>query len=195
MKDNTLRRLLVDELRDLYDAENRLVKALPKMAKTASSRELRSGFEQHLEQTKEHVNRLKQVLASLGEKVTAKKCAGMTGIVEEGEELMGEGFEGAVMDAALISAAQRVEHYEIAAYGCVHAWTQVLGEDSAAELLEKTLEEEKETDEKLTELAEKINAQANTDQGSDENVAEPVETMDEEENVPASKVRSRSAKA
>ena len=108
MKDNNLRGLFIDELRDLYDAENRLVKALPKMAKAASSEKLRTGFEEHLEQTKEHVERLKQVLSSLGEKATAKKCAGMTGIVEEGDEIMDEDFEGAVMDAALISAAQRV---------------------------------------------------------------------------------------
>jgi ferritin-like metal-binding protein YciE len=194
MKDNTLRGLFVDELRDLYDAENRLVKAIPKMAKAASSEELRSGFKEHLEQTKGHVERLKQVLTSLGEKATAKKCTGMTGIVEEGDEMMGEDFEGAVMDAALISAAQRVEHYEIAAYGCVHTWAQVLGEDNAAGLLEKTLAEEKETDEKLTELAEQINAQANSG-SSDEGASGLKESSVEEENVPASKLRSRSAKA
>jgi len=145
MKDNTLRGLFVEQLRDLYDAENRLVKALPKMAKAASSEELRSGFEDHLEQTKGHVARLKQVLTSLGEKAVAKKCAGIAGIVEEGDEMMDKDFAGAVKDAALISAAQRVERYEIAAYGCVQAWAQVLGEGRAAELLEKTLQEEKAT--------------------------------------------------
>jgi ferritin-like metal-binding protein YciE len=191
MKDNKLRVLFVDELRDLYDAENRLVKALPKMAKAATSEQLRSGFEEHLEQTKDHVERLKQVLSSLGEKATAKKCAGMTGIVEEGDEIMDEDFEGAVMDAALISAAQRVEHYEIAAYGCVHAWAQVLGEDRATELLEKTLEEEKETDERLTELAEQINAQANSEGDADESPS----MADGEEHMPTTKMRSRSAKA
>ncbi len=161
MKDNTLRGLFVDELRDLYDAENRLVKALPKMAKASESPELRTGFEEHLEQTKEHVERLKTVLTSLGEKATAKKCPAMAGLVEEGDEMINGDFEGSVKDAALISAAQRVEHYEIAAYGCVHAWAELLGEEDAAELLEKTLEEEKDTDEKLSELAVKINTQAN----------------------------------
>lgn len=136
MKNNTSRGLFINELRDLYEAENRLVKA-------ASSKELRSGFEEHLEQTKGHVERLKRIPTSLGEKATAKKCPGMAGIVEEGDEMIGEDVEGAVMDAALISAAQRVEHYEIAAYGCVHAWAQALGKDSAANLLEKTLGKKK----------------------------------------------------
>jgi ferritin-like metal-binding protein YciE len=194
MNKNALRGLFVDELRDLYDAENRLVKAIPKMAKAASSEELRSGFEEHLEQTKEHVERLKQVLTSLGEKATAKKCLGMIGIVEEGEEMMDQDSDGAVMDAALISVAQRVEHYEIAAYGCVHAWAQVLGEDNAANLLEKTLDEEKETDEKLTELAEEINAQANSGSEEDES-AGSTESSDEEENIHVRKPRSRSAGA
>ncbi|HEY2118401.1 MAG TPA: ferritin-like domain-containing protein [Candidatus Acidoferrum sp.] len=194
MNKNTLRGLFVDELRDLYDAENRLVKAIPKMAKAASSEELRAGFEEHLEQTKEHVERLKQVLTSLGEKATVKKCPGIIGILEEGEEMMGEDFEVAVMDAALISAAQRVEHYEIAAYGCVHAWAQVLGEKSAASLLEKTLDEEKETDEKLTELAEEINAQANPGSKDDES-AGSTKSSDEEENIDEDKPRSRTAGA
>ena len=177
MKDTTLRGLFVDELRDLFDAESRLVKALPKMAKAAESEELHAGFEGHLEQTKEHVERLKTVLNSLGEKVTAKKCPAMAGLVEEGDEMINSDFEGGVKDAALISAAQRVEHYEIAAYGCVQAWAELLGEEDAAELLGKTLEEEKETDQKLSELAEKINAQANeegegnsdTEAGNDSN--------------------------
>jgi ferritin-like metal-binding protein YciE len=171
MKDNTLRGLFVDELRDLFDAESRLIKALPKMAKAAESEELRDGFEGHLEQTKEHVERLKTVLNSLGEKVMAKKCPAMAGLVEEGDEMINGDFEGSVKDAALISAAQRVEHYEIAAYGCVQAWAELLGEEDAAELLGKTLEEEKETDQKLSELAEKINAQAN-EEGEGNSVTE-----------------------
>ena len=187
MKENTLRELFIDELRDLYDAENRLVKALPKMAKAANSDDLRSGIEHHLGQTKEHVERLKQVLTSLDEKPSGKKCPGMVDILEEGEEMMEEDFEGSVMDAALISAAQRVEHYEIAAYGCVHAWAQELGENNAAELLEKTLNEEKETDAKLTELAEQINASANSEGGS--------ETEEEEEETPVRKGKSRTANA
>jgi ferritin-like metal-binding protein YciE len=194
MNKNALRGLFVDELRDLYDAENRLVKAIPKMAKAARSEELRSGFEEHLEQTKEHAERLKQVLTSLGEKATAKKCLGMIGIVEEGEEMMDQDFDGAVMDAALISAAQRVEHYEIAGYGCVHAWAQVLGEKNAASLLEKTLGEEKETDEKLSELAEGINAQANSGSEDDESAGSN-ESSNEEENIHVSKPRSRTAGA
>jgi ferritin-like metal-binding protein YciE len=150
---NGLRALWIDELRDLYDAENRLVKALPKMAKASSSEKLRAGFEEHLEQTKGHVDRLKEIFDNIGEKAKAKKCAGMVGIIKEGDEMLQEDFDDAVRDAAIISAAQRVEHYEIAAYGCVRDWAQLLGENEASQLLEKTLEEEKETDEKLTELA------------------------------------------
>jgi ferritin-like metal-binding protein YciE len=194
MKNNTLRRLFIDELRDLYDAENRLVKALPKLAKAAESDELRSGFEEHLEQTKGHVERLKKVLTSLGEKANGKKCAGIMGIIDEGAEMMEEDFEGAVMDAALISAGQRAEHYEIAAYGCVHAWAKILGENDAAEILAKTLEEEKETDEKLSELAGKINKQANSSpselEGRDEE-----ELREEDEEIIVSKPRSRTARA
>ncbi|HUN63747.1 MAG TPA: ferritin-like domain-containing protein [Candidatus Sulfotelmatobacter sp.] len=192
MKDNTLRELFLDELRDLYDAENRIVKALPKMVKAAESEELRSGFEQHLEQTKGHVERLKQILTSLDEKASGKKCPGMVGILEEGEELMDEDYEGSVKDAALISAAQRVEHYEIAAYGCVHAWAEELGENEAAELLEKTLTEEKETDAKLTELAQQINTSAN----EEEQESEEGESEEEQpETTTARRGRSRSANA
>jgi ferritin-like metal-binding protein YciE len=160
MQHNALMELYVDELRDLYDAENRLVKAIPKMAKEATSEKLRSGFEEHLEQTRGHVDRLKEIFDNLGEKPSGKKCAGMIGIIKEGQEIMEVDFEGETMDAALISAAQRVEHYEIAAYGCVRTWADLLGENEASALLEKTLEEEKETDEKLTQLSEEINVQA-----------------------------------
>jgi ferritin-like metal-binding protein YciE len=156
-----LKELYIDELKDLYNAENQLVKALPKMAKAASSDELRQGFEKHLEQTKGHVQRLEQVFESLGESPKGKKCKAMQGLVEEGAEVMGEDFEGALMDAALIGAAQRVEHYEIAAYGTVCAFAEELGETEQASLLTETLEEEKETDEKLTELAQQINSEAN----------------------------------
>src|SRR5579871_4076858 len=117
MEKNTLRELYVDELRDIYDAEKQLVKALPKMAEAATSEELREGFEQHLEQTKEHARRLEQIFSELGEKPTGKKCKAMQGLVAEGSEMIEEDFEGEVKDAGLISAAQRVEHYEIAAYG------------------------------------------------------------------------------
>jgi ferritin-like metal-binding protein YciE len=160
MEHNELKELYIDELRDLYDAENRLVKALPKLAKAAGSDQLRAGFEEHLEQTKGHVSRLEEIFEALDEKPTGKKCAGMAGLIKEGHEIMDEDFSAEVMDAALISAAQRVEHYEIAAYGCVGTWAQLLGESEAGALLEKTLEEEKETDQKLTELAQEINIEA-----------------------------------
>ena len=166
MPDEGLKELYVDELRDLYNAENQLVKALPKMAKAASSEELREGFQEHLEQTKGHVQRLEQIFKMLNETPKGKKCKGMEGLVEEGSELMKEDLEDALLDAALIGAAQRVEHYEIAAYGTVRAFAEELGESQHASLLAETLEEEKETDEKLTELAKQINAEAN--EGSEE---------------------------
>lgn len=163
-----LKALYIDELKDIYNAENQLVKALPKMAKAASSEELRRGFEEHLEQTKGHVQRLEQIFQTLGESPKGKKCKGMAGLVEEGSEVMGEDFEGSLMDAALIGAAQRVEHYEIAAYGTVCAFAEELGETEQAELLNETLEEEKETDEKLSKLAEQINTEANEGGGEEE---------------------------
>ena len=152
----SLKELYVDELKDLFSAEKQLTKALPKMAKAASSEDLRNGFEEHLEQTKEHVQRLEEIFAMLNAKAGGKKCVGMEGIVQEGAEVMAEDFEDAVMDVALISAAQRVEHYEIAAYGTVCAYADLLGESDQAALLRQTLEEEKETNEKLTELSKQI---------------------------------------
>lgn len=177
MPNEGLKELYIDELKDLYSAENQLVKALPKMAKAASSEELQQGFEEHLEQTKEHVARLEKIFEALDESPKGKKCMGMEGLVKEGSEAMGEDFEDAVMDAALIGAAQRVEHYEIAAYGTVLEFANVLGETDAASLLEETLNEEKETDEKLTELAKEINSEAN--EGGEE-----VEAESEEEEQP-----------
>jgi ferritin-like metal-binding protein YciE len=161
MPNESFKKLYVDELKDLYSAENQLVKALPKMAKAAVSEELREGFESHLEQTKGQVQRLETIFQSLNESPKGKKCAAMEGLIQEGSEVMEEDFEDAVLDAALIGAAQRVEHYEIAAYGTVCEFAKVLGETKHASLLEKTLEEEKQTDEKLTKLAKEINAQAN----------------------------------
>jgi ferritin-like metal-binding protein YciE len=160
MTQKNLKSLYVDELRDLYSSEQQLIKAIPKMAKAANSDELRKGFEEHLEQTRGHATRLEQILTGLGEPVKGKKCKGMAGIVAEGGEMMSEDFEGALMDAALISAAQRVEHYEIAAYGAVHAYATLMGESEAASLLQQTLDEEKETDQKLTKLSEEINSEA-----------------------------------
>lgn len=168
MANKDLRELYIDELKDLYNAETQLVKALPKMAKAASSDELRQGFEDHLEQTKGHVERLEKIFESLDESPKGKKCAGMEGLVEEGSEIMDEDYEGAVLDAALIGAAQRVEHYEIAGYGTVAEFAEILGESEHVTLLNETLEEEKETDNKLTELAKEINPQAN-DAAEEEN--------------------------
>lgn len=161
MKTEGLKQLYIDELKDIYNAENQLIKALPKMAKAASSEELRQGFEQHLEQTRGHVERLDQIFQSLEESPKGKKCMGMEGLVKEGSEVMEEDFEGALMDAALIGAAQRVEHYEIAAYGTVSEFAKLLGHEEHASLLDATLQEEKDTDEKLTSLAKEINPQAN----------------------------------
>src|SRR5205814_1645072 len=152
MPNEGLKELYIDELKDIYNAENQLVKALPKMAKAASSEELRTGFEEHLEQTKGHVQRLDKIFEMLDESPKGKKCKGMEGLVEEGAELMEEDFEDALLDAALIGAAQRVEHYEIAAYGTVRAFAEELGESEHVSLLEETLEEEKETDEKATQV-------------------------------------------
>ena len=137
------------------------------MAKAASSDELRTGFEEHLEQTKGHVQRLEEIFESLDESPKGKRCVGMEGLVKEGSEVMEEGFEDAVLDAGLIGAARRVEHYEMAAYGAVYEFAKVLGQTKHASLLEKTRAEEKQTDEKLAELAKDINAQANKE-GSEE---------------------------
>jgi ferritin-like metal-binding protein YciE len=167
MEHKALKELFVDELKDLYSAENQLIKALPKMAKAATSDDLRAGFQEHLEQTKEHARRIEEICTELGEKPTGKKCAGMEGLIEEGKEMMGE-FEDDVLDAAMISAAQRVEHYEIAAYGTVRTYAELLGHDRAVELLEQTLGEEKETDQKLRELAGSINVEAANAGGSEE---------------------------
>jgi ferritin-like metal-binding protein YciE len=153
MKMKTLKDFYIDELKDLYDAENQILKALPKMAKAASSDELRAAFEEHLEQTQTHVERLDRVFEQLEMKPKGKKCEAMKGLVEEGKNLMAEDADPDVMDAALICAAQKIEHYEIASYGCLRTYAEQLGLDEQAELLEETLEEEKDTDDNLTELA------------------------------------------
>ena len=172
MSNESLKKLYVDELKDLFSAENQLVKALPKMAKAASSDQLRAGFEKHLEQTKGHVQRLEEIFQSLDESPRGKKCVGMEGLVKEGSEVMAEDFDDAVLDAGLIGAARRVEHYEIAAYGAVCEFAHVLGQSRHASLLEKTLAEEKQTDDKLAELAKEINAQAN-EEGVEEDQGAP----------------------
>ncbi|HEX5809066.1 MAG TPA: ferritin-like domain-containing protein [Anaerolineales bacterium] len=161
MKTGTLEDLLTDELKDLYSAENQILKALPKMAKSAQSEELRKAFEQHLEQTKEQVRRIEQICEDMSVSPRGKKCVGMEGLIEEGKEVMQEDLDADTMDAGLIGAAQKVEHYEMAAYGTASAHARQLGLERAAKLLDKTLEEEKTTDEKLTKLAQnQINVQA-----------------------------------
>jgi ferritin-like metal-binding protein YciE len=160
MQENQLKELYVEELKDLYSAENQLVKAIPKMAKAATSEDLRAGFEEHLEQTKEHVARLERIFKALGESPKGKTCKGMQGLISEGSEMIEEDPEPEMLDAGLISAAQRVEHYEMAGYGCVATYAELLGENEAAQLLRTTLGEERETDEKLTELSKEINVEA-----------------------------------
>jgi len=161
MKLITLDGLLADELKDIYSAENQMIKALPKLAAAADSDDLRQAFEEHLEQTRQHVQRLEQICEQLGVKPRGKKCMGMEGLVEEGAEILEADVEPDVLDAALIGAAQRVEHYEIAAYGTARAHARQLGFMNVADLLGQTLEEEKKADLRLTGLAEnRINVEA-----------------------------------
>lgn len=152
--------LLLDELKDLYSAEKQITKALPKMVKAASTSELSAAFEEHLEQTKGHVERLENIFEMLGKRGTGKTCEGMKGLLEEGSEMMHEIEKGPIRDAGLISAAQRVEHYEMAGYGSVRSYAQLLGKNEIAELLESTLSEEKAADEKLTAISESVNMEA-----------------------------------
>jgi len=159
MSAENLQELFVEEVRDIYDAEKQLVKALPKMARAADSVELRSAFEEHLEITRAHVGRLEEVFKGLGMAARGKTCEGMKGLIEEGQEAMEE-LEGTVLDAALIASAQKVEHYEIATYGTLATFAEVLGLDDAKDLLGQTLDEEKEADEKLTQIASQINPEA-----------------------------------
>jgi ferritin-like metal-binding protein YciE len=156
MKLDTLQKLYTDELRDLYNAETQLLKALPKMAKAASSDDLKDAFEKHLEQTKGHVERLEQAFEALGEKPKGKTCRAMKGLIEEGSEILKEDGEESIIDAGIIVAAQKVEHYEIASYGSVRTFAHLLGQNKAAELLQATLDEESETNELLNRLAESI---------------------------------------
>ncbi len=160
-KINNLRDVYIEQLKDIYSAETQLTKALPKMAKAASAPDLAKGFEEHLEQTQGHVARLEQIFEGLDEKPTGKKCKAMEGLIKEGAEAIEEEASDAARDSMLIAAAQRVEHYEIAAYGTVKAFAELLDESEAVELLDQTLQEEVETDEKLTSAAKTINAEAN----------------------------------
>jgi ferritin-like metal-binding protein YciE len=156
MKLDTLKNLYISELRDLYSAENQLLKALPKMANGASSPELKDAFEQHLEQTKGHVERLEQLFEQLDESPKGKTCQAMKGLIKEASEVLEEDGEDSILDAGMIVAAQKVEHYEIASYGSVRTFANLLGQDEAARLLQSTLDEEFETNEILNRLAESV---------------------------------------
>ena len=183
MADGTLHDAFLDELRDSYDAEKQLTKALPKLAKAATSPELRAAFENHLEETRGQIERLEQVFELLDEKVRGKHCDGIAGIIDEGKAVMEEDFDDATMDACLIAAGQRAEHYEMAAYGTLVAWARGLGQTEAADLLQQTLDEEKAADKKLSQLAEGgINQEA-------ADAANPEE--EEEEEKPAASTRGR----
>jgi ferritin-like metal-binding protein YciE len=160
-KIGTLHDAFIDELRDAYDGEKQLIKALPKLAKAASSPKLRTAFETHLEETRGQVERLEQVFEQLGERARGKHCDGLEGIIEEGKAVMEESFDESTMDACLIAAGQRAEHYEMAAYGTLVAWARAMGHDEVADLLQATLDEEGEADKKLSSIAESgINTEA-----------------------------------
>lgn len=195
MAAQNLREALVEEIRDLYNAEKQLTKALPKLAKAATSEELRDAFESHLEETQGHVTRLERVFELLDEKPRGKHCAGMAGIIEEGSDTMQEDMEDSVMDACLIAGAQRAEHYEITAYGSVIAWAEALGLSEVSEVLNETLAEEKAADEKLTALAESgINeaatAGASEDDMEDEDDEDDTRTSAAKDEQPAMSAKS-----
>jgi ferritin-like metal-binding protein YciE len=160
MSVNSMENLFIEELKDLYSAETQITKALPKLAKAASSSELRKAFEHHLKETEGHVQRLEQIFEMLGKSPKGKTCEGMKGLLTEGSETMHEAQEGDVRDVGMISAAQRVEHYEMAGYGTVRSLAERLGQPKIAQLLEQTLEEEKAADKKLTDITEKVPIQA-----------------------------------
>ncbi|MES1261148.1 MAG: ferritin-like domain-containing protein [Acidobacteriota bacterium] len=163
-----VRELLIEEMQDQYDAEKQLVKALPKMAKAASSPELSQAFESHLEETRGHVQRLEKAFEMLGVKAKGKSCAAMKGLIEEAQEVMAKDMPEELLDSAMICAAQKVEHYEMAGYGTLCAWAKAIGMENVAKLLQQTLEEEREADEKLTEVAETVLAagEADTEEGA-----------------------------
>ena len=176
---STLNDLFQEELQDLYDAENQIVKALPKMAEAATDEELTTAFQQHLEVTKKQVKRLEKVFQQLGLKPQGKTCEGMQGLLKEGEKMIQEMEKSPVLDAALIGAAQKVEHYEISGYGTARTMAEILGQADAAELLEETLDEEKETDEALTEIAESIMSGGAEDEEDEEDEEEEEEEEEE----------------
>jgi len=156
MKLETLKDLYIHELKDLYSAEKQIIKALPKMAKAATNAQLAAGFEEHFEQTKEHAVRLEKILTAHDESTRGPKCEGMEGVIKEGEEMIEEDAEDEVRDAGLIAAAQRVEHYEMAGYGCARTYAELLGDQHGVQLLQTTLIEESDTDKRLTKLAKSV---------------------------------------
>ena len=161
MEIDNLQELLTEEMRDIYNAEVQLTKAMPKMAKKASNPQLKKAFETHLKETEGQIQRLQKIFDKLGKKPTGKKCAAMEGLIEEGKEMMGEDMDEETMDAALIAVAQKIEHYEIASYGTVRTWARHVGDEQTAKLLQQTLDEEGKTDKLLTEMAENsINVEA-----------------------------------
>ena len=189
----TLHDAFIDELRDTYDAERQLTKALPKLAKAATSPQLREAFETHLEETQGQIERLEQVFETLDEKVRGKHCDGIAGIIEEGKSIMEEDFDEATMDACLIAAGQRAEHYEMAAYGTLVAWARAMGHNGAADLLQETLDEEKAADEKLSALAESgINEGAANSGSSEDDEEEPAAVGAGAKNAAPSKAKSAS---
>jgi len=160
MKLNNLQQLFVKELRDLYDAENQITDALPKMIDAATNGELKDSLQEHLDVTRQQIARLEQIFQSLNEKPTGETCKGMKGLIKEGDEIISTGGDPSTVDAGIISAAQRVEHYEMAGYGTVRTYAQLLGQSQIAQLLQQTLDEEKEADETLTEIAGSVNVEA-----------------------------------
>jgi ferritin-like metal-binding protein YciE len=178
MQMDSFDKLYVDQLRDIYNAEKQLTKALPKMVKAASNRELRSALEEHLEVTKRQVERLEEVFRGLGRPATGKTCKGMAGLIEEGQEILEEDYDADVLDAGIIAAAQKVEHYEIATYGTLRTFAETKGDTKSARILQEILEEEKEADRRLTELAEStINMEAES--AEDESEEEEFESEGE----------------
>lgn len=193
MELDSLKKLFIEELRDIYSAEKQLTKALPKMAKAASNEELSDGFTQHLEETEGQIERLEEIFEELGVKPTGKTCKAMKGLVEEGKEMMEEDGEDEVIDAGLVAAAQKVEHYEIASYGTVRTYATTLGLENIAKLLQETLDEEVATDEKLTQLATSvINLEAA--EGDDESEEEEEESPRQQSKKSGSKSSARASR-
>lgn len=182
---DSLAELLQDELKDLYDAEKQLTKALPKMVKNATATELKQAFQGHLKETEQHIERLEEIFEQLGMPARGKKCIGMQHLLKEGQEMIGEAEEDATRDAVMIAAAQKVEHYEIASYGTVRTWATLLGKEHVAALLEDTLEEEKEADQKLTVIAESVVNAASAAEGDDDEEEEGVRAKPSRRSVSA----------